>query len=73
MFENADLVQREVDPPKNRWCCSGHEAPLMFRRSGPESKEELTKFFQVSGHGINGIYCEPCLIIAHHMAREQNK
>jgi len=66
----ADLTQREVDPPANNWCASGHCAPLLFRRSGPGSPEEPTKFFHVSGHGINGIYCEPCLIIARWMSKQ---
>lgn len=73
MSLDADLVQREVDPPSTHWCASGHEAPRLFRRSGPGSIEEPTKFFHVFGHGIDGVYCEPCLIIAHHVARGQKK
>lgn len=69
MFLVADLIQKEIDPPCNKWCCSGHVAPPLFRRSGPESLEEPTRFFMVTGNGINGIYCEICLIIAHHRAR----
>ena len=71
MFEDADLIQKEVDPPSNHWCASGHKAPDLFRRSGPGSMKEPTKFFHVAGHGIDGIYCEPCLIIAHHIAKEE--
>lgn len=73
MSFDANLVQKEVDAPSNNWCASGHEAPKQFRRSGPGSMEEPTKFFHVVGHGINGIFCEPCLVIAHHMAKEQKK
>lgn len=69
MFLEADLTQREIDCPHNRWCCSGHIAPLLFKRSGPNSLEEPTKFFMVTGNGIKGIYCELCLIVAHYMAK----
>jgi hypothetical protein len=72
MFD-ADLVQDEVDPPLQHWCCSGHYAPLMFRRSGPSSVEEPTRFFHVKGHGIDGIFCEPCLIVAHHISNLQKQ
>jgi predicted amino acid dehydrogenase len=64
---DADLVQEQVDPPCDHWCASGHKAPLLFRRDGPNSLEEPTRFYSVKGHGINGIYCELCLIVAHHM------
>jgi hypothetical protein len=70
MFTNADLIQKEVDPPINHWCATGHCAVLFFRRSGPGSVEEPTKFFEVTGHGISGIYCEPCLIIARWVAQQ---
>jgi hypothetical protein len=70
---DADLTQKEVDPPLEHWCASGHCAPISFRRSGPDSLEEPTKFFHVTGHGIDGIYCEPCLIIAHHMSKIQKQ
>lgn len=73
MFLEADLVQREVDNPCDNWCASGHRAPALFRRSGPGSAEEPIRFFHVTGHGISGIYCEPCLIIAHYMARQQKE
>jgi hypothetical protein len=69
MFLEEDFIQKEVDPPHNHWCASGHEAPPFFKRQGPDNPEEPTKFFEVSGHGIHGIYCELCLIVAHHMAK----
>ena len=69
----ADLIQEEVDPPLEHWCCSGHNAPLLFRRTGPDGPLEPTKFFLVKGHGINGIYCELCLIVAHHMSKLQKQ
>lgn len=73
MFDEADMVQREVDPPSNRWCCSGHIAPENFRRSGPDKPEEPTKFFHVTAKGVSGIYCELCLIVAHWMSKQKKE
>lgn len=73
-MRRADMVVKEVTTPSNLWCKSGHEAPAMFRRLGTKAPEEPTKFFQVScSHAshVNGIYCEPCLIIANAM-KDQN-
>jgi hypothetical protein len=70
MFGPADMVVKEVAPPMSLWCKSGHEAPAMFRRRGTKAPEEPTKFFRIScSHDphVNGIYCEPCLIIANAM------
>jgi len=69
----ADLVQREVDPPLNRWCACGHEAPAMFKRGGPDSLPEPTRFFLVQGHEVNAIYCELCLIVANHISAQKKK
>jgi hypothetical protein len=71
MLFDVDLTQKEVNPPHDRWCCSGHEAVPFFKRNGPNSKDEPTRFFLVTGSGINGIYCELCLIVAHHMAKNR--
>jgi len=74
MFGEVDLEQREIDPPTNRWCSCGHEAPAMFRRSGPNSPQEPTRFFMVSNKdGFLGNYCEMCLVIAHHIAQCKKK
>lgn len=64
-----DLVQEEVEPPFNRWCCSGHVAPETFKREGPNGVAMPTRFFRVSGKGVNQIVCELCLIVANHMAK----
>lgn len=70
----ADLVQREVDPPLNRWCACGHEAPAMFKRGGPDSLPEPTRFFQVTGGGdVNAIYCEICLIVSSYLSAQKKK
>lgn len=73
MKEKADLVQREVDKPINGWCASGHCAPEMFKRQGADSPPEPTRFFLVKGHGIDAIYCEPCLIVANYIKMQQKK
>lgn len=73
-FIDADIVIDQLkEPPHNRWCASGHTAPELFRRSGPESLEEPTVFFFIQGNETNGIYCEPCLIIARHIASLNKK
>lgn len=64
MFLKADLTQKEVDPPFNRWCACGHYAPSFFKKDGPHSGLPI-RFFLVEGKEINGIYCELCLIIAN--------
>jgi len=69
----ADLSYRQVDPPSDMWCCSGHVAPSFFRRKGPDSPEEPTRFFSISGKNIKGIYCEICVIISRKMAKLKQK
>jgi hypothetical protein len=73
MHKKADLTEREVDAPFNSWCSTGHVAPETFKRNGPNTPEEPTRFFQVSGNGVNGIYCELCLIIANWASYQQKK
>lgn len=65
-----DLSFKEVSAPPNGWCHSGHVAPSVFKRD-PAKEPEPTKFFQAASlvGSINGVYCEPCLIIAHAHAR----
>lgn len=65
----ADMVFEQILDPPNSFCASGHVAPTLFRRAGPESPEEPTRFFLVKHKDARGIYCEPCLIIANHVAR----
>ena len=71
MFFDADLTQKLIEAPINRWCDCGHIASLYFKRD-QFSKEESNRFFLVSGNGINGIYCEFCLIVAY-MMKDKNK
>jgi hypothetical protein len=74
LFAKADLTFKEVDPPPGHWCKSGHTAPTTFRREGKDREDEPTKFFQVSSDKmpeINGVYCEPCIIIANATNRQE--
>jgi hypothetical protein len=68
---DADIIQEEVDAPSNNWCCSGHYAASVFKRAGPKSNPEPTKFFKVTTKDHSGIYCEPCLIIARWLAKNK--
>lgn len=71
MFGHTDMTVKEVSAPHDLQCKSGHAAPKMFRRAGLTAPEEPTRFFQVStSHDphVNGVYCEPCLIIANAMS-----
>jgi len=75
-MDKPDLTITQVEDPLNRWCSSGHVAPETFKLEGPDGKEGPTRFFKIGGHGINGIYCEPCLCVASHLGkikREANK
>lgn len=68
---DIDIDIIELDNHIGGWCDSGHKAPSLFRREGPDSPELPTRFFQVHVKisAINGVYCEPCLIVANHVAR----
>lgn len=69
-FDEPDITISEIDNHVGSWCDSGHKAPTLFRRTGPDSPEEPIRFFQVNiFEKINGIYCEPCLIVANHVSR----
>lgn len=67
------MTVKEVTTPHNLWCRTGHVAPEKFRREGTTAPEEPIRFFQVSAvqhPEINGVYCEPCLIIANAMSTQ---
>jgi hypothetical protein len=64
---------KEVAPPTQNWCHSGHFAPEVFAREGAGTEALPMRFFSVgatSDPGVNGIYCEACLIIANAMAHK---
>lgn len=62
MILAADLTIKEVSEPGSQRCASGHEA------SGMSYQNKSVRWFRVSSvknPKVNGIYCEPCLIIAN--------
>lgn len=70
LFDDVDMVVEQLEEaPFNRWCASGHVAPELFRNQGPDKPEEPTRFFLIKHKEVTGIYCEPCLIVANHIAR----
>jgi hypothetical protein len=70
---DVDASETEVDAPFNKWCASGHVAGETYRRSGPDSPAEPTRFFLVQAGDICGIYCEPCLVVANYVSRLKKK
>jgi hypothetical protein len=69
MAFSPDLTIAQVDPPFNRWCCSGHIPPETFNSDGPDRPATPTKFFSVESADISGKYCEICLIVANYVAQ----
>lgn len=72
----ADMTVKEVEAPQGSYCRSGHRAPEVFRRAGTTAPEEPTKFFRVSSSvnpEVDGVYCEPCLIVANAMAKSNRR
>lgn len=70
----ADLSIKQVQVPQDLWCKSGHKAPEKFKRNGPRTRSLSTRFFQVVSEknpNVNGIYCEPCLIIANAISKHK--
>ncbi len=46
----------------SRWCDCGHFAHGTFKIDGQDLP---IRFFRVESKRLNGIYCEPCLVIAN--------
>ena len=68
------MTVKEVSTPPNLYCKSGHTAPERWRRAGTKAPEEPTKFFQVSCNDhpdVEGVYCEPCLVVANAMVQRR--
>ena len=61
-----DIITREVNAPPGHWCSSGHFAPEKFQ-------DKSTRFFAISSSiaSIDGVYCEPCVIVANHISRKK--
>jgi hypothetical protein len=68
MFK-VDLTTREVSTPPGRHCDSGHTASETYKREGQDSPALPTRFFRVTGQGLDNVYCEPCYTIAAWYAR----
>lgn len=71
-MDKPDLTYKQVEMPSNRWCASGHIAPEEFKTE-ENGEPKPTRFFHVIGNGINNIYCEPCLIVANYLSRQNKK
>lgn len=71
MFEKEDLTIKEVNPPCNLWCSSGHKSAEFFCPDDPNKKDIPTRFFKIKHANVEGIYCEPCLIVANHIAAQK--
>ena len=74
----AYKVLLEGDPslPGDRWCKSGHTAPLVFQH--PSTQEALpNRFLLVSASASilaperQGVYCEQCIAVATQLAKKQ--
>ena len=74
MFD-ADFVANEIKHPLNKSCkgCTarGAKPPVSWEREGVGKGLEETRFFQINSQGnpgVNGQYCEPCLVVARAMS-----
>ncbi|NJO18690.1 MAG: hypothetical protein HC877_24080 [Thioploca sp.] len=68
------ITYKEVKRPVDNMCANGHLCSEYYRRNGPHSPQEAMRFFSITGEGLpKGIYCEPCLVIANHLARVKEK
>lgn len=70
---DADLTQEEVNPPEKNWCSSGHSAPAEWEREGAGKPKQPMKFFRITGHGMNAVFCEACIVVARWAASERKK
>lgn len=76
MTLKADLTLKEVARPASGRCASGHGVPPpsdplgRFPRNDGDEPTPI-RFFRVVGHGQDGVFCEPCLIVANHLAQRK--
>ena len=74
--KNCDLVVSEISTPINYWCRSGHISSKLFKREGAQGKSYPIKFFKITFKKqsvLNGVYCEPCIIIINWLANQKRK
>lgn len=76
MLFDADFTVNEVPALDARGCesCASRGAvpPLAWEREGVGKGLERTRFFKLNSQGnpsVNGVYCEPCLVVARAMSR----
>lgn len=69
----AGVTFKQVDPPNNHICSSGHTAKGTFKVGGSQDKPTPTRFFEVYTEqaGLVGTFCEPCLVIANYLRRQR--
>jgi hypothetical protein len=70
VMNKPDLTISQVEEPAGRWCSSGHIPPETFKVDGVESP---TRFFNVSGNGVEGVFCAVCLTAANYISQQQKK
>ncbi len=69
----VDITQNEIPRPIDNRCDGCENPALEFKRQGPGSEPQPTRFYKVTADSINGIYCEPCLVVAHYIAGLKRK
>lgn len=70
LLPKPDFIVKEITQPHGLWCKSGHVAAPTHQRE-PLLPATPTRFFRVKSDKmpeVSGIYCEPCLMVAHAMA-----
>lgn len=56
-------MHKVVEPPKDRRCCNKHTI-----REGSTYRGKPTRFLQMDGPDLYGVYCEPCVLIHEFMS-----
>lgn len=68
MVGKPDLSILQTEEPAGRWCSSGHFPPLTFIVDGIDGP---MRFFNVTGNGVCGVYCELCLTVANKFKKKR--
>lgn len=68
-----NITFKEVEIPNNYQCDSGHKAPKLYKRNGPESDLLPIRFWHMTGCGINKVICEPCMTIINYLIQQRMK
>lgn len=70
MQGKPDLKISQTEDPAGRWCSSGHIPPDNCTIDGNLLP---TRFFEVVGNGVSGVFCELCLTVANYISRQNKK